>query len=154
MFWVWMSVGFLAGLVAVSLIAPPLARRWRKREYDRAVRDFRMRRELLEAKFYDLARMQGRPRGLRWIDCDWQSDVRFARDRQTGLLTAFVAVNIQFEAEPGSDMVDVAHVATVRDAAALFHYRAGAWGTGGRALFNMNPNDAVERLSGQYELVK
>ena len=71
----------------------------------------------------------------------------------TGLLTAFVAVNIRFEAVEGGDMEDVEAVATVRDAAALFHYNRGRWGTGGRALFNMNPEDALNRLEGQFEAV-
>ena len=32
----------------------------------------------------------------------------------------------------------------------MFHYQAGTWGTGGKALFNMNPADAVTRLEGQF----
>ena len=50
-------------------------------------------------------------------------------------------------------MEDVEEVSTVRDAAALFHYQSGRWGTGGRALFNMNPEDAVSKLEGQFEPV-
>jgi hypothetical protein len=44
-------------------------------------------------------------------------------------------------------------VGDIRDAAAVFHYRAGRWGTGGRALFNMDPHEAVVRLQGQFEPV-
>jgi hypothetical protein len=62
-----------------------------------------------------------------------------------------VAVNISFEAIEGGDMEDVAAVSNIRDAAAVFHYQKGNWGTGGRALFNMNPNDALDRLQGQFE---
>jgi hypothetical protein len=51
-------------------------------------------------------------------------------------------------------MEDVEAVGTVRDAAALFHFQNGQWGTGGRALFNLNPNDAVERMADQYEPVQ
>lgn len=140
-------------VIAVVLLRKPL-RAWRdRREADRGRRDFRLQRELLEAKFFDLAAASGKPRGLRWIDCDWLETVTFARDRQTGLLTAFVAVNISFEAIEGGDMEDVAAVSNIRDAAAVFHYQNGNWGTGGRALFNMNPNDALDRLQGQFEAV-
>src|SRR5690606_25988252 len=129
-------------------------KRWlRKQEVREAIRKFRLQREQLEARFFDMARAQGKPRGLRWLDCDWQSDVTFARDLQSGLLTAFVAVNIYFEAVEGGEMEDVEHVSTVRDAAALFHYQRGRWGTGGRPLFNMNPQDAVTRFEGQFEPV-
>ena len=48
-------------------------------------------------------------------------------------------------------MEDVAAVGTVRDAVALFHFQNGNWGTGGRALFNMNPGDAVAKLVSQYD---
>jgi len=140
-------------LIAAVALRKPLRARRERREVERARGDFRRQREVLEAKFFDLAAASGKPRGLRWIDCDWLEAVTFARDRQTGLLTAFVAVNIRFEAVEGGDMEDVAAVGNIRDAAAVFHYQHGHWGTGGRALFNMNPVDALDRLQSQFEHV-
>jgi hypothetical protein len=141
--------------VGIGLLAILSARLWlerrRAREVQRAMQGFKLQRELLEAKFFDLAASLGKPRGLRWVDCEWLEKVTFARDLSDGLLTAFVAVNISFEAIAGGDMEDVAAVGNIREAAAVFHYRKGRWGTGGRALFNMNPEDAVSRLQGQYE---
>ena len=151
--WTTIGVWAVAAILAVLLAAGPLRRWLRKREVREAVKRFRLERERLEARFFDMARSQGKPRGLRWVDCDWQSDVTFARDLRSGLLTAFVAVNISFEAIEGGEMEDVEHVGTVRDAAALFHYQHGRWGTGGRPLFNMNPRDAVARFEGQFEPV-
>jgi hypothetical protein len=123
----------------------------RESDERRAIESFRVRREQLEARFFDMARRSGKPRGVKWCECDWQPAVEFARDRNSGLLAAFVAVNIHFEAIEGGDMEDVEAVGKVRDAAAVFHYRHGNWGTGGRALFNMNPATAVTRLEAQYE---
>jgi hypothetical protein len=145
--------GVLGGLLLAYFVGRRLRRRLALREVRRAVRAFRIQREQLEAKFFDVASSLGKPRGLRWLDCDWLDGVTFARDVNTGLLTAFVAVNIRFEAVAGGDMEDVAAVGTIRDAAAVFHYRRGRWGTGGRALFNMNPQDALDRLGGQFEPV-
>ena len=148
----------LAGAITLVLAAvlfawkPVMALR-RAREVKQAVRLFRLQREQLEAKFFDLASMQGKPRGLRWLDCEWHDEVTYARDLNSGLLTAFVAVNISFEALEGSDMEEVEAVGTIREAAALFHFNSGRWGTGGRPLFNMNPEDAVVRLQGQFEPV-
>ncbi|MFN0051322.1 MAG: hypothetical protein ACKV0T_03975 [Planctomycetales bacterium] len=145
-------LGIVIGVaVAVLCGAVPLRNWLWRREFDRARQSFRREREVLEAKFFDLASASGKPRGLRWVDCDWLDAVSFARDRQTGLLAAFVAVNIRFEAIEGEEMEGVAAVGNVRDAAAVFHYQAGHWGTGGRALFNMNPADALARLNGQFE---
>ena len=141
----------VALVLVVLLGAMPLKRLMRRREEGVALKSFRLQRELLEAKFFDLAGSLGKQRGLRWKECDWQPAVTFARDCRTHLLTAFVAVDIHFEAIAGGDMEDVAAVDTVRDAVALFHYEQGRWGTGGRALFNMNPEDAIIRFKDQYE---
>ena len=142
----------LCVLAAVLLWKP--VRAWRRRrEAERGIRQFRLQREMLEARFFDIASHLGKPRDLRWVECDWLDAVTFGRDCKSGLLTAFVAVNIRFEAVEGGDMEGVAAVSNIRDAAAVFHYQFGRWGTGGRALFNMNPTDALVRLQGQYEPV-
>lgn len=144
----------VVGFSALALAFPRIRERLRKRDQERAMRSFRIERELLEAKFFDLASRRGKPRGLRWLECDWQKNVTFGRDLQSGLLTAFVGVNIRFEAIEGGDMEGVEAVSMVRDAAALFHYQRGHWGTGGRALFNLNPADALTRLGSQFEPVE
>ena len=143
----------VAVVSALLFVRKPLRNIRDHREATAGTRDFRLQREVLEAKFFDLASASGKPRGLRWLDCEWMDSVTFARDKKSGLLTAFVAVNIRFEAIEGGDMEDVAAVSNIRDAAAVFHYQNGRWGTGGRALFNMNPDDAILRLEGQFEPV-
>lgn len=136
-----------------EFLGRPFRRFFQTREAKKGISVFRIQREQLEARFFDLAASIGKPRGLRWVDCDWQKEVRFCRDLESGLLTAFVAINVRFEAIEGGDMEDVAAVSTIRDASAVFHYRNGRWGTGGRALFNMNPTDAIERLGHQFHAV-
>ena len=140
----------LVGAIPAFFAARALLAFLQKREVRRAIESFRRQRETLEAKFFDLASSLGKPRGLRWVRCDWQKEVAFARDVRTGLLTAFVSVEIAFEAIEGGDMEDVEAVGTIRDASAVFHCQAGQWGTGGKALFNMSPGDAVTRLQGQF----
>jgi hypothetical protein len=143
----------IALIVLVAGVAAgwgPLVRWRERRETQQAMREFRLRREVLEAKFFDVASAQGKPRGLRWKCCDWQEAVTFGRDVHTHLLTAFVSVEIHFEAIEGGDMEGVEAVDTIREATAVFHYQKGRWGTGGKALFNMNPYDALTRLEGQY----
>ncbi len=150
-FWIYTLVLYAVFLLVIFLARKPLQRHRVKHEAENARLTFRLGRELLEAKFFTLASSLGKPRGLKWLDCDWHDDVILARDRQTGLITAFVGVSLRFEAIEGSDMEDVAAVSSLRDASALFHYQAGNWGTGGRALFNMDPQTAIERLQDQYE---
>lgn len=150
MVWLIAGVVSLAVLAGIALLAPRLAQRTLQREEQRAIQEFRHRREVLEARFFELASATGKPRGLRWKYCDWKDAVRFAREVESGEIAAFAAVEIHFEAIAGSDMEDVAAVGDVRDASAVFHCHEGQWGTGGKALFNMAPELAVERLAGQY----
>jgi hypothetical protein len=131
-----------------SLLAP-----FRRRELTRALAEWIRRRPELETQFLDLARASGKPQGLSWTACDWTGAIRFARERTTGLLTAFAGVVIHFEADEGGGMEGVEAVPLPRDATALFHYRHG-WGTGGRALFNMSPPDALERLKDQFDPIE
>ncbi len=148
------SVGLaLVGAWAFQRFGRPWLADRRQAEVQHALRLFRLQREMLEAKFFDMACATGKPRGLKWLDCDWQRDVTFARACDTGLLTAFVAVNIRFEAIAGGDMEGVAAVDTIRDAAAVFQFRHDHWSTAGKALFNMNPAEALTRLAGQFEPV-
>jgi hypothetical protein len=152
--YLWLLIAGVVFAIGLALVLgrKPLAWMLRQRDAQSAMRTFRRHREMLEAKFFTMAGSLGKPRGLRWLDCQWQSNsLKFARDRQSGLITAFVGVNIRFEAIEGGDMEDVAAVGTVREACALFHYQAGNWGTGGRALFNLDPNMAIERFGDQYE---
>jgi hypothetical protein len=152
----WLVVmSLFAGVVLIAAAAwRPLARRMRKRRVAEALRLFRLQREMLEAQFFHQASSLGKPRGLRWVECDWQDAVTFGRDVKNGMITAFVGVNIRFEAIEGGDMEGVEAVSAIREAAAMFHYQRDRWGTGGRALFNLNPADALAHYQGQIEPIQ
>jgi hypothetical protein len=114
---------------------------------------FLQQREHLEADFLRAAAATGKPRGLRWKNCEWEPDVAFARDRQSGELTALVGVTIQFEAVEGSDMEGLPAVGNLRNATGVFFFRGGRWRTVGKAVFNLNPGEAIEHFKQQYERV-
>lgn len=120
-------------------------------QVERAREMFKLQREKLEAQFLQAAAASGKPRGLRWKDCQWESTVEFVRDRKAGQIAALVGVTIQFEAIEGGDMEGLPAVANLRNASAVFFYHAGQWSTVGRAVFNMNPDEAVRHFSHQYE---
>ncbi len=114
---------------------------------------FFLRREWLEAEFLKLAGLRGIPRGLRWTEVNFDDAVRFARDRNTRQLRALVAVTIHFEAIEGGDMEDVEAVGNLRAATAIFHYDSRKWTSNGRALFNLNPTEAIEHYRHELEMV-
>jgi hypothetical protein len=115
---------------------------------------FGLQRERLELLFIEAATASGKPRGLRWADCDWGNEVKFARDRATGRLVALVGVTVRFEAIEGGDMEGWPQVAQLRNATGVFWFTRGQWHTDGRALFNMNPDEALDRLRTQFERVE
>lgn len=122
-------------------------------QFETARRNFHQYREWLEAKFFELASSSGKPRGLRWTDCDFDNDVTYARDRRTGQLCAFVAVTIAFDAIEGGMMEGVEAVGNLRAASAVFRLDRGRWQTDGRAIFNLSPSEAIAYYQDNLVLV-
>lgn len=143
--WWWIvPVGCSAIAVgAFAALRGPLNRRRMEAEYSQARRSFHPQRERLEMKFLQLASKSGKPRGLRWLNCDFENGVAYARDRQTKALCAFVGVTISFEAVEGGGMEEVEAVGNLRAATAVFRFENGHWHTEGRAIFNLNPTEAI-----------
>ena len=65
------------------------------------------------------------------------------RQRETGELCALVGVTISFEAIVGGGMEEVEAVGNLRSATAVFRVVDGRWQTDGRAIFNLNPIEAI-----------
>jgi len=121
----------------------PIRSSRRTADYARARSEFHRNREHLEARFCQLAASSGKPRGLRWTNCDFENDVTYARDRRTDGLSAFVAVTVAFEAIVGGPMEDVEAVGNLRAATAVFGWHNHHWQTEGRVVFNLNPEETV-----------
>jgi hypothetical protein len=122
-------------------------------QLNRLRQDFHRQRERVEARFFHLASQSGKPRGLAWSGCDFDDDVIYARDRRSGQISAFVAVTISFEAIEGGGMEEVEAVSNLRAATAVFRVDKGQWSTEGRAIFNLNPAEAVRFFHDDLELV-
>jgi hypothetical protein len=147
MVWPWLTAG---GLGVVALVVA-----WRFRPRGPSPRqaraDFEAERSRLEALFLAVAAASGKPRGLRWKACEWEPGAEFARERTTGRLAALVGVTIQFEAVEGGDMEGLPAVGNLRNASAVFFFDRGRWHTTGKAVFNLNPDEALAHFHGQYE---
>jgi hypothetical protein len=118
-----------------------------------ARRLFHLRREWLEAQFLTIASQMAKPRGLAWADCDFDDEVAFATDRQTGQLRAFVGVSITFRAEEDGGMEDNPNVGNHRAGTAVFQYDGRRWVTEGRAVLNLSPLETIERFHHELEMV-
>lgn len=115
------------------------------------IQTFERQRQSLEQKYFECASSTGLPRGLYWKKCDWLPSYVLLLDRTTQQPNLLVSVNLHFEAIAGGDMEDVAAVSNVRDACAVFQWQHKNWMTTGRTLFNMNPEEARDRLASSYE---
>jgi hypothetical protein len=152
--WFWLAPLLLVVFVVLAvLIWRPLKAFGRSVQVERARELFTLQRELLQQKFYAAAAATGKPRGLRWKECQWERHVEFARDRQSGEIAALVPVTIQFEAVEGGDMEGLPAVNNLRNASAVFFYHRGQWQTVGKAVFNMNPDETILHFKNQYERI-
>jgi hypothetical protein len=148
----WVIAGVvLVGVLGLMLLWGYLSTRPPSAEEAR--RQFQQQREHLEAKFFQAAATSGRPRGLRWVECEWGDPVTLARDRRTGQLAALVGVTIRFEAVAGSDMEGLPAVGNPRHASAVFFHERGRWLATGRTVFNLSPDEVIEHFGKQFERV-
>jgi hypothetical protein len=151
--WIVLGVFVAAALGAAGLAWRPARTAMREAHLARARREFHLHREHLEAHFVKLASNSGKPRGLDWVRCEFDDGVIYARDRHSGELSAFVAIVIGFEAIEGGGMESVEAVGNLREATAVFRLHQNRWATDGRAIFNLNPTEAVEYFHKNLEMV-
>ena len=86
-----------------------------------------------------------------WADCEFDDEVVFATDHDTGQLQAFAAfkTDSRRRGRRGRRRVDTAQSAT-----AVFVFDGRRWITEGRAVFNLNPQETVERLQLEVQQVE
>jgi len=141
--WIWIAGGVVLGGLIAALIWAAL-RHPRRISVESARKLFHLQRERLEYRFLVLASQTGKPRGLEWVDCDFEDDVSLARDRHTGRLRAYVGVTIRFRAIEGGGMEDNPNVDDLKAGSAEFRLDGSEWGTDGRVVFNLNPVEAIQ----------
>lgn len=147
LFWVGLILIAAVACLVWVLLRPALF----FRRIERARREFVRNRRSLESLFFETAAASGKPRGLAWTSCAFQDSVRLARDRANGEIVGLVGVTIGFEAVEGGGMEDVEAVGNLRAATALFTWSGGAWTTAGRAVFNLEPSEVLERYRGNLD---
>jgi hypothetical protein len=152
--WLWMVAGAAVAAVIAAGLWWLFYRRPGPSSVERARKLFHLQRERVEHRFFMLAAQSGKPRGLEWVDCDFEDDVSFARDRHSGRLRALVAVTIRFRAVEGGDMEDNPNVGNLRAGSAVFQLDGSDWATDGRVIFNLNPAEAIELHRQELEVVE
>ena len=150
--------GVIAAFLLLSAAVVFLRPLWRRRREEarvlRARRLFHQRREWLEADFLSIASRSGKPRGLNWAECEFDNGLALARDRRTGQLRALVGVTVRFDAGEGGGSIAGASVGNLRAATAVFRFDGVHWATDGRAIFNLNPAETIQRFQHELEVME
>ena len=107
----------------------------------------------MEAKFIRLSTNRSHPDMPRWSDCTFGDDVSYVRNRTTGELSAFVAVNIPTRTPrtAGNNAGD--SVGNLQLGTAVFRFDRDHWVTDGRAILNKSPAEAVVLFQNDVEMV-
>ena len=140
-FWLLIFALLVVAWLVWVLVRPTLF----ARRIQRALRQFVRDQSALESAFFQAAASSGKPRGLAWKQCSFQQGVTLARDRANGDLVGLVGVTIGFEAVEGGGMEEVEAVGNLRAGTAVFVFNGNAWSTQGRAVFNLEPREVIER---------
>jgi hypothetical protein len=151
--WMWVAGPMILAGLGIALVWAALARP-RRTTIERARKLFHLQRERLEFRFFQIAGHSRKPRGLELVDCDFEDDVSFARDRHNGRLRAYVAVTIKFKAVEGGPMENNPNVDNLKAGSAEFRLDGSDWGTEGKVHFNVNPMEAIQRYQQELELVE
>ncbi|MGF1582217.1 MAG: hypothetical protein ACFCD0_23070 [Gemmataceae bacterium] len=150
----WWGVVIVAVLAFVLFGLPPIVFAYLRAEARKARTLFFQQQSHLQELFFSAASQSGKPRGLRWKNIEWTTNVvELARDRKTQQLVAFAGITISFEAVEGSDMEGLPAVGNLRNATALFVFHRGKWITSGKAIFNLNPDEILDTYKEQYNPV-
>ena len=152
--WLWTVGALVVGALVMGIIWWVASRRPLRPSVERARKLFHLQRERLEFRFFSLASHSGKPRGAEWVECDFEDDVSFARDRHNGRLRAVVGVTVHFRPVEGGGMEDNPNVRMPKAGSVVFYLDGSDWGTDGKVHFNLNPAEAIRHFQQDLELVE
>jgi len=151
--YVSLAVLALAGLGLSVSLHRGIQRRKARIVLDQRRLVFMENSESLQQQYFEQVSTSGKPRGLEWVRCEFESEVIFARDRHHGQMRALVGVTIQFEAIEGGDMEEVEAVGNLRAGTAVFLHDGEQWFTDGRILYNLDPDQALVHFADELEVM-
>lgn len=151
--WWWLLVGIAAALAALTVIWCPNRKASLKVRLAQTRRDFHWQREALEAKFIRLASSKAGPNSPSWDDCEFDDDVAYVKNRNTGELSAFVALTVSVNVYGDSTSGGRGPIGNLRAGTAVFRFDDNHWETDGRAILNLSPAEAIRFYRNDLEMI-
>ena len=119
-----------------------------------AKKEFRLQRELIEARFVAYAKRTLDSDIWLWDEADFSNEVLFARNRKDGQLYAYLPIVIEMN-RPIRHMHLPKNPLYLRQITAIvqFNHELCQWYFTGTTFFNQTPNDLIERKILEFHLV-
>ncbi len=149
--WILGGVGVI--VVVAWHVWRPVRAASREARFAQARRDFHRQRERLEAKFVHLAAAHAKLNSPNWDRCDFDDDVAYVRNRNTGELSAFVEVTVAIGGSYPPKRGAGGLIGDLRAGTAVFRFDGDHWETDGRAILNLSPTEAVRFYRNDLEIV-
>ena len=155
--WLWFLL-VAAVILAGLFVWRSMRTASRQARFDATRRDFHTQRERLEAKFVQLASADAQPNSPHsahwdWADCDFDDDVAYVRNRNTGELSAFVRVTVAVDGGKTPSIGVDSLIGNLRAGTAIFRFDGDHWETDGRAILNLSPPEAIRFYQNDLEMV-
>ncbi len=141
-----LGLGAAAGLM---LWAPRLRRVVRLRRLRDIRRQFHQQRERLEMKFLCLASRGSLTPGIHWMDCEFEDEVAYVRNRRSGQLCALVGILLRKRHPLGVSESG----GSFRVGTAIFRFARNRWDTDGRAVLNLSPSETIRFYQDALEVL-
>lgn len=148
--WWWILIPLGFGAAAGAILWLPRVRA--ALQYHRLVeirRQFHRQRERLEMKFLFLASRGTLAPGAHWMDCEFEDEVAYVRNRKTGQLCALVGI-LLIKRHP-LDFLSTS--SRCRVGTAIFRFARNRWDTDGRAVLNLSPSETIRFYQDALEVL-
>jgi hypothetical protein len=151
---------YIRGLVWFAVAAAFLVDEWRTcsaalfsqpiaASIELAMRTYHAEYPALRSQFLERARQRGMPRGLIWQAIEEDGKPWFGVDAARGIV-ALVPMIAEFAPIPGSDMEEIPQAREPRQITIIYVWNNGRWECDGRAIFNLKPDELIERFPQRY----
>ncbi len=136
--------------IAAAMMWRPVVRFWRRVRFEKARILFHRERERLEARLIKQIAVPVVTGEMEWLDCNFEDEVTFLRDRRSGQYVAAVAITLGPET---SWAVDFGQEFRGRGVA-VFRFDKNRWVADPKVYMNLTPEEMIRVFSDRMELVR
>jgi len=146
------SVILLAAMTAIgaATLWRPVMRFWHHLRFEKARALFHRERERLEARLVKQITVPVVTGEMEWLDCEFEDQVTFLRNRQSGEFVALVAILLG----PQTPWVAGSDDESGGRGVAIFRFHRKHWVADPKVHMNLTPDDMVQEFGGTMELFR